>query len=118
MAISGSNMNRKEVQCLERKRRNEARCAIRQYDEQARAVRENNYLKTLIKEYESLARIQGAMRCRMDQIWIEGSVESRRKQNYDAIYRIKVEKNRRAYASLVDYKYRIEHVRLGGPSPI
>ena len=49
----------------------------------------------------------------MNQIWIEASAERRRKQIYGSVYRIEAEMNRRAYAGLMDYKSRIEHVRLG-----
>lgn len=53
------------------------------------------------------------MRHQMDEICARGAAESRRKRIYDAVYRIEAEKDRRAYAGLVDYKRRIEHVRLG-----
>lgn len=52
------------------------------------------------------------MRCQMDQIWIQGSPESKSTQIYDAMYWIQAKKSRWAYASLVAYKRRIEHVRL------
>ena len=62
MASIGKNVSRIDVQRLERKRCYETRCATTQRDENTLAVRENNYLKTFIKEYNSLAHIQGAMR--------------------------------------------------------
>ena len=68
MATSGNNVSHSIAQRLEQKRCYEARCAIKQHDESAGAVRENEYLKKFIEEYESLARIQGAMRRRMDEI--------------------------------------------------
>ena len=113
MVTSGNNMSQRETQHLEQKRRYEVHSAIRRRNKQAHAVREHDYINTFIKEYESLDWTQGAMRRRTDQIWIEGLVESRRKQIYDAIYRIEAEKNRWPYTELVDYKCYIEHVRLG-----
>ena len=47
----------------------------------------------------------------MDEICEKGVAETRRKSIYNAIYRIEVEKNRRAYAGLLEYKPYIEHVR-------
>lgn len=61
IATSRNGMSRSDVQCLQHKRRYEARCAVRRWDEQGRAVRENDYLQMFTKEYESLAHIQGAM---------------------------------------------------------
>lgn len=84
-----------------------------QRDEQGRAVRENEYLKKFIAEYEPLAGIQNAMRQRMDAICVQGAAESRKKRIYDAVLkRIEDEKNRRAHAGLMEYKRRIDHVRL------
>lgn len=108
----GNNVSRNDVQRLECKRRYEACFIIKQSDEQARAVRENDYLEKFIKEYESLTYIQGIMRRQVDQIWIEGPAESRRKQTYDVVYRIEVEKKRGAYVGLLKYKRYVEHVRL------
>lgn len=74
------------AQRLKRKRRYEARCAIRQCDESIRAIRENEYLRKFIEEYESLVRIQSAVRRRMDEICVQGAVQSRKKKIYNAIY--------------------------------
>ena len=62
MATSGENVNRSVAQRLEQKRRYEVRCTIRQHDEQAQNVREDEYLKTFVKEYETLRCIQVSMR--------------------------------------------------------
>lgn len=112
MATSRNSQSYSVVQRLQRKRRYEVRCAIRQHDENAWVVRENEYLKKFVEEYESLARIQGLMRRRMNEICEKGAEENMRKSIYDAIYRIEAEKNKQAYASLMDYKRRIEHMRL------
>ena len=94
METTRNNVNHSEVQRLERKKRYETRCAIRQRDENARAIRENDYLQTFIKEYESLARIQGATRPRMDEICAQETAQNRKKKTYDAVYRIEAEKVR------------------------
>lgn len=51
-----------------------------------------------------------------DIVWAKSVLEGLRKAEgkkiYYAVYQIKVEKNRRAHAGLVDYKHGIEHVRL------
>ena len=49
----------------------------------------------------------------MNEIGVQGAAESRKKKIYDAVYGIEAEENRRAYAGLVEYKRRVEHVRLG-----
>ena len=105
-------MDVKKAQRLDRKRRYEARCAIRRRDEQARAVREEEYLREFISEYESLHRIQTSVRRRMEDIHKQGIPVDQKKNIYDAVYRIEAEKNRRAYAELIEYKRRIKHVRL------
>lgn len=92
MANLGNSVSRRETQRLERKRCYEARCGIKQCDEQAHAIGENYYLEKFLKEYESLARIQGAMGCHMDDICDGGAAESRRKRIYDVVYRIEAEK--------------------------
>ena len=53
------------------------------------------------------------MRRRINKICEKEAAETRRKSIDDAIYGIEAEKNRRAYARQLDYKRRIEHVRLG-----
>ena len=103
----------REVQRLEKKKRCEMRCAIRQRDEHAQAVREHEFLKKFIAEYDSLHRIQNAMKRREDDICVQGAAESRKKKIYGALYRIEVEKSRRAHAGLVEFKSCIDHVRLG-----
>lgn len=75
-------------------------------------MREKEYLKKFVAEYESLATIQSAMRRRMDEICVQGAAESRKKRIYDAVYRIEAEKNRRAHIGLVEFKSKIDHVRL------
>lgn len=106
-------MSRRDVQRLDCKRRHEAHCALRQHDENARPIKENEFLKDFIDEYKYLAHIQGAMRRRLEDICVQEAAESRKKRIYYAVSRIEAENNRRAYAGLVDYKDRIEHVRFG-----
>ena len=48
----------------------------------------------------------------MDEICAQGAAQIRKKKIYDVIYQIEAEKVRRAKASLLEYKRRIEHVRL------
>ena len=88
------------------------RCAVKQCDEQAHAMREDEFLRIFITEYESLHHITNAMRRRMDDICIRGVAESRKKRIYDAIYRIEVEKSRRVHIGLLKYKRCIDHVQL------
>ena len=52
------------------------------------------------------------MRRRMNEICEKGAVDTRRKSIYIVIYIMETKKNRWAYAGLLDYKWRIEHVRL------
>ena len=49
----------------------------------------------------------------MNQIWIEGSGESKGKQIYDAVYNIEAEKNRRACTGLVAYNDALNMCGLG-----
>lgn len=55
-------MSHNGAQPFQCKRRYKAHCAIRRRDEQAQSIREDDYLRTFNKEYESLAHIQRAMR--------------------------------------------------------
>ena len=112
MAASRSNVSGNDVERLQRKRLYEARCAIKQRDEQARAVREDEYLKTFISQYESLASIQGDMRRRMNDIFAQVAAESRKKKLCDAVHRIEAEKVRRVNTGLQEYECRIQHMRL------
>ena len=48
----------------------------------------------------------------MDAICVQGAAESRKKRINDAVYIIEAEKSRRGRAGLVDYKRRIDNVRL------
>ena len=112
MAEDMNFKNWREVQRLERKRRYEMRCAIRQWDEHARAVRENEFLRKSIAEYESLHCIQNAMRRRIDEICVQEAAESRKKRIYDVVYRIKADKNNRAHTGLVERKSHIDHLRI------
>ena len=74
-------------------------------------IREDEYLKTFVKEYETLRCIQESMRQRMDEICNRGAAEQIRKQIYDAVYRIEANKIRRARAELLEYRRRIEDDR-------
>ena len=49
-------------------------------------MRENEYLKKFVEEYESLACIQSTMRRRMDEIYEKEAAESKRKKIYDIVY--------------------------------
>ena len=48
----------------------------------------------------------------MDEICAQGAAQIRKKKIYDVTYQIEAEKVRRAKASLLEYKRRIEHARL------
>lgn len=48
----------------------------------------------------------------MDEICVQEAAESRKKRLYDVVYRIEAEKNIRAHAGLVEFKRRIDHMRL------
>lgn len=49
MATLGDNVSHSDVQRLQRTRRYEARSAIKRQDKEARAIKEDKYLKTLTK---------------------------------------------------------------------
>lgn len=57
MARPAHDVDMEKLHHLERRRRYKARCAIRRRDEQVRALREEEYLREFITEYESLHRI-------------------------------------------------------------
>ena len=62
MAISGDNVNHSDVQRLQHKRRYKVRCAIRQCNEYAKGVREDEFLDKFIAEYKYLPCLQNSVR--------------------------------------------------------
>lgn len=78
-------------------------CAIRRRDERARVIREDEFLKEFITEYESLYGIQDAMRRRMRNIFAQRIVVNQRKKIYDVVYRIEKERMRRANEGIHEY---------------
>ena len=48
----------------------------------------------------------------MDEICVQGAAESRKKTIYYSVYRIEDNKSRRAHSGLVEFKRRIDNVRL------
>lgn len=67
-------------------------CAIKQHDEQARSMREDEFLKEFIAKYGLLYRFQDAMGHWTHDTFVQGAVVSQRKKIYDTIYRIEAEK--------------------------
>ena len=88
-------------------------CEIRRHNEHAKDVREDEFLDKFIAEYESLHRHQNSMRQRMDKITARGIAETQQKHIYDAVFRVKEERNRRAHIALLDFKNCIDRMRLG-----
>ena len=101
-------MSRSKARRLQRKRRYEMRCAIRQRDEHARCIREDGYLQTFVRKYETIYGIQEAMTRHMDEICTRGAAEQIRKQINDVVFQIEAEKSRQDRAELLDYRRRIE----------
>lgn len=78
-------------------------CAIRRRDEQPQVIREDQFLKEFITEYESLYGIQDVMRRRIHNTFAQGIAVNQRKKIYDAVYRIEKERMRRANGVLYEY---------------
>ena len=87
-------------------------CAIRRRDEWERAIKEDEFLKEFIAEYESLHGVQDAMGRRMRDVFGQGIARDQRKKIYDAVHRIETERIRSANEGLHKYKRQIDHIRL------
>ena len=62
-----------------------------------------SFLKECIAEYKMLYGVQDAMRCRMPDSFPQGIAVDQRKKKYHAVYRIELERIRRANEGLHEY---------------